>query len=386
MTETVTHEQATSAFNSMCNDIGNSDGACDGDSINIVESYIDQSHSQIEAMTMDRDSLDQLCVQRLDEITSIYVEISSLRQQIETLKAERDEAVSWQNHNSRMCNEAWEENRDLRTALNESLEALEPFVITQNIRDSWCDLESGLIVNDLRTASTAYEKLKALSSSQTKTNIPRKDSSTPESGDKPVWLLENAETAWAEWLYLKPPFYKHRAGNPREWMQMTRDASEAFIFRTKEDAEIMQGLLGLSDQKWLVPTEHVFMSPKAPPEPQPNTGDALACPPEYKGPYFVYDFMPQKIMFKSAMGDSQALDVLNVRGWGMLAGHGQHGKRMPPEVAALTQDTFGKWVAKTLNDALTSAGTVKIPTSQDEARAMNLISERWLKDNPEVKP
>ncbi len=81
--------------------------------------------------------------------------------------------------------------------------------------------------------------------------------------------------------------------------------------------------------------------------------EPLKCPEEYKGPYFVYDFMPQKVMFKSPMGDSQALDVLNVRGWGMLTGHGEYAYGLPQEVAALKQDTFGKWVAKTLNEAIT---------------------------------
>lgn len=83
---------------------------------------------------------------------------------------------------------------------------------------------------------------------------------------------------------------------------------------------------------------------------RPDHDTAPACPAEYQGPFFVYDFMPQKIMFKADGSDQQGLDVLNVRGWGHLTGGAA--LNMPPDVAALTQDNFGKWVAATLNSAL----------------------------------
>lgn len=80
------------------------------------------------------------------------------------------------------------------------------------------------------------------------------------------------------------------------------------------------------------------------------------CPAEYTGPFFAYDFMPQKIMFKSHIGDTMALDVLSVRGWGYLTGKGG-GLGIDPEVAAKIQDNFGKWVVETLNAALVSSST-----------------------------
>lgn len=78
-----------------------------------------------------------------------------------------------------------------------------------------------------------------------------------------------------------------------------------------------------------------------------------SCPTEYQGEggFFAYDFMPQKIMFKTDQGDMTALDVLIVRGWGHLIGGG--GLGLPTDVAAKIQDNFGKWVVETLNAALT---------------------------------
>lgn len=80
--------------------------------------------------------------------------------------------------------------------------------------------------------------------------------------------------------------------------------------------------------------------------------EPVACPDEYSGPFFAYDFAPQKIMMKSSHGDAMALDVLSVRGWGHLTGKGG-GLGINPEAAAKIQDNFGKWVVETLNAALT---------------------------------
>jgi hypothetical protein len=96
------------------------------------------------------------------------------------------------------------------------------------------------------------------------------------------------------------------------------------------------------------------MTNPPPPNPLPTTEEVTqTCPAEYAHPFFVYDFMPQKIMFKSERGDdSMALDVLQVRGWGRLTGRGEAALKLDPKVAAAIQDNFGKWVAETLTAAL----------------------------------
>jgi hypothetical protein len=42
-------------------------------------------------------------------------------------------------------------------------------------------------------------------------------------------------------------------------------------------------------------------------------------------------------------------------------------------------------VINALRAQLTPEGYVKMPQSREEAQAMNLISERWLKDNPDLE-
>jgi hypothetical protein len=104
------------------------------------------------------------------------------------------------------------------------------------------------------------------------------------------------------------------------------------------------------ESPWFVAMEtlRAFIQSRADP-----VSGRLGCPPEYAGPFFAYDFMPQKIMFKSGHGDTMALDVLSVRGWGHLTGGAA--LNINPEAAAKIQDSFGQWVVQTLNAALSAS-------------------------------
>jgi hypothetical protein len=123
--------------------------------------------------------------------------------------------------------------------------------------------------------------------------------------------------------------------------------------------------------------------------PSPTKPEGLECPAEYAHPFFVYDFMPQKIMFKSERGDdTMALDVLSVRGWGHLIGHGQAGLKINEQAAAEIQDNFGRWVAKTLTTALSpvsdASDTVRVKRA--DAELMKAFLEHPIPNTETAKP
>lgn len=74
------------------------------------------------------------------------------------------------------------------------------------------------------------------------------------------------------------------------------------------------------------------------------------------GPF--HYFRPSQTIFMKhpKFGDVQ---VLNVRSWGFLTGHGEYALKLDRETAAAEQDRFGEWVAQSLNRLAheTEAGT-----------------------------